>query len=108
MTDKRARSRTGRAEAARRARVILLLAEGVTWNAVCHAVGCSRGFVALWRQRFTDERLAGLYSRHRGQAPRRHTPQTEARILEATRRAPATGRPTGAPASWPPSSGSAT
>jgi len=54
-------------------------------------VGCSRGFVATWSQRFTAERLAGLYSRHRGQAPLRHTPQTEARILEATRRAPADG-----------------
>jgi transposase len=88
---RRARSRTGRAEAARRARVVLLLAEGATWDAVCHAVGCSRGFVATWSQRFAAERLAGLYSRHRGQVPLRHTPQTEARILEATRRAPADG-----------------
>ncbi|MDI3465111.1 MAG: hypothetical protein OJF50_003932 [Nitrospira sp.] len=30
---RRARSRTGRAETARRARVILLLAEGRTWDA---------------------------------------------------------------------------
>jgi transposase len=88
---KRAKSRTGRAEDARRARVILLLAEGRTWEAVCTQVGCSRGLVALWRQRFSRERLAGLYSRHRGQAPRPQTPQTEARILEATRRAPADG-----------------
>ena len=87
----RAKSRTGRAEDARRARVILLLSEGRTWDTVCAQVGCSRGFVALWRQRFTDERLAGLYSRHRGQAPQRHTPRTEARILAATRRAPVDG-----------------
>ena len=85
------RSRTGRADAARRARVILLLAEGATWSAVCHAVGCSRGFVATWSQRFAEDRLAGLYSRHRGQVPRRNTPQAEARILEATRRAPTDG-----------------
>src|SRR5688500_5140361 len=88
---RRARSRTGRAETARRARVILLLAEGATWETVCHALGCSRGFVANWSQRFAVERLAGLYSRHRGQVPLRHTPQTEARILEATRRVPADG-----------------
>jgi len=87
----RAKSRTGRAEDARRARVILLLAEGRTWDAVCEQVGCSRGFVALWRQRLTDERLAGLYGRHRGRAPRPQTPQPEARILEATRRMPADG-----------------
>jgi transposase len=88
---KRAKSRTGRAEDARRARVILLLSEGRTWDAVCAQVGCSRGFVALWRQRFTDERLAGLYSRHRGQSPRRQTPQMEARILDATRQDPGDG-----------------
>jgi transposase len=88
---KRAKSRTGRAEDARRARVILLLSEGRTWDAVCAQVGCSRGFVALWRQRFTDERLAGLYSRHRGQSPRRQTPQMEARILDATRQDPGNG-----------------
>ena len=88
---RQARSRTGRAETARRARVILLLAKGATWETVCQAVGCSRGFVANWRQRFTAERLAGLYSRHRGQVPLPHTPQTEARILKATRRAPADG-----------------
>ena len=88
---RQARSRTGRAETARRARVILLLAKGATWETVCQALGCSRGFVANWRQRFTAERLAGLYSRHRGQAPLPHTPQTEARILKATRRAPADG-----------------
>lgn len=88
---KRAKSRTGRAEDALRARVILLLAEGRTWDTVCAQIGCSRGVVALWRQRFIDERLAGLYSRHRGQAPTRQAPRVEARILEATRQAPADG-----------------
>ena len=85
------RSRRGRADAARRARVILLLAEGATWATVCHTVGCSRGFIATWRQRFADERVAGLYSRHRGQVPRHDTPQAEARILQTTRQAPADG-----------------
>lgn len=88
---RRANSRTGRAEDARRARVILLLAEGRTWDVVCEHVACSRGFVASWSQRFADDRLAGLYSRHRGQAPTRTTPRVEARILAATRRAPADG-----------------
>ncbi len=54
----RAKIRTGRTEDARRARVILRLAEGRTWDAICDQVGCRRGFVAMWRQRFTDERLA--------------------------------------------------
>ncbi len=71
----RVQSRRWRAEDARRARVILLLSEGRTWDAICDRVGCSRGFVALWRQRFTEELRAGLYSRHRGRAPRPQTPQ---------------------------------
>ena len=57
---RRANSRTGRADDARRARVILRLAEGRTWAGVGEHVACSRGFVASWSQRFADGRLAGL------------------------------------------------
>ena len=90
LTD-RVRSRTGRAEHARRARVIMLLAEGLTWDEVCERAECSRGFVALWARRFRAERLAGLYSRHRGQKPFRCTPRVEAKILNATRKPPTEG-----------------
>ena len=54
-------------------------------------VGCSRGFVASWRKRFTEQRIAGLYSRHLGQVATVLTPELEARILETTRRAPTGG-----------------
>lgn len=88
---RRANSRTGRAEDARRARLILLLAEGHTWDEVTERIDCSRGFVASWSKRFAEQRIAGLYSRHRGQRANVLTPKLEARILEATRRAPADG-----------------
>jgi transposase len=88
---RRATSRTGRAEDARRARLILLLAEGHTWDEVIERSECSRGFVASWSRRFTEQRIAGLFSRHRGQAPSVRTPKLEARILELTRRAPPDG-----------------
>src|SRR5213595_2037638 len=65
--ERRAASRTGRAEDARRARLILLLAEGHTWDEACERVPCSRGFVASCTRRFDEQRLAGLYSRHLGQ-----------------------------------------
>ncbi len=84
----RARSRTDRAENARRARLILLLAEGHTWDEVSERIDCSRGFVASWSKRFAEQRIAGLYSRHLGQVATVLTPRLEARILEATRRAP--------------------
>lgn len=87
----RAQSRKGRAEDARRARVVVLLAEGHSWDEVCERLDCSRGFVARWRERFLDERLAGMYSHHKGQESRRLTPRLEARILEATQKPPSDG-----------------
>src|SRR5713226_2195937 len=88
---RRANSRTDRAEDSRRARLILLLAEGHTWDKVSERIDCSRGFVASWSKRFTEQRIAGLYSRHLGQVATVLTPELEARILEATRRAPTGG-----------------
>ena len=85
---RRANSRTDRAEDARRARLILLLAEGHTWDEASERIDCSRGFVASWSKRFAEQRIAGLYSRHIGQVATVLTPELEARILEATRHAP--------------------
>jgi transposase len=87
----RTKSRTGRAEDARRARVILLLEEGHTWDEVCERVDCSRGFIASWSRRFAEQRVAGLYSRHLGQAASVLTPRLEARILKLTANAPPDG-----------------
>jgi transposase len=89
--ERRVASRTGRAEDARRARAILLLAEGHTWDEACDRVPCSRGFLASWWRRFEQERIAGLYSRHIGQVASILTPQVEARILDITRRPPPDG-----------------
>ena len=88
---RRAASRTGRAEDARRARVILLLAEGHAWDEVTERVECSRGFVERWSERFGEERIAGLCSRHLGQVATVLTSRLEARILEATHRTPSDG-----------------
>jgi transposase len=90
--ERRVASRTGRAEDARRARAILLLAEGHTWDEACDRVPCSRGFLASWWKRFEQERIAGLYSRHVGQVATILTPELEARILDITRK----GSPDGA------------
>jgi transposase len=89
---KQATSRRGRAEDARRARLVLLLAEGHTWDDICDRLPCSRGFIDSWSKRFAAERMAGLYSRHRGQNATVLTPRLEARILEWTlKRKPADG-----------------
>ena len=81
---KQATSRRVRAEDARRARLVLLLAEGHTWDDICDRLPCSRGFIDSWSKRFAAERVAGLYSRYRGQAASVLTPRLEARILDWT------------------------
>ena len=80
----RANSRAGRADDARRARLILLLASGHTWEEIREKLDCNDAFIARWSRRFGQERLAGLFSRHAGQGPSTLTAQLEARILEWT------------------------
>lgn len=87
----RVRARTLRVEDVRRARVILMLAEGQSYTTIQRAVVCDARYVSRWRQRFRDAGLAGLYSRHRGRAVQRRTPQLEARILALTQQQPPDG-----------------
>jgi transposase len=87
----RVRSRTIRAEAARRARVILMLANGESYSAIEAALPCYRDYINRWRRRFLAKRLGGLESRHYSQPPSVLTAAMEARILEKTRQGPADG-----------------
>lgn len=82
---RRATRRGGRSPEARRARVVLLLASGMTWDEVMHALDCSRGFVARWSQRFRSCRLSGLDARHRGRTTGALGPAAEARVVRAAR-----------------------
>src|SRR6202049_4096470 len=89
---RQAASRSGRAEDARRARLVLLLAAGHTWDDICDRLPCSRGLIDSWSKRLAAERVAGLYSPHRGQTASVLTPRLEARILEWTlKKKPADG-----------------
>ena len=58
--ERRVRSRKIRAEDARRAQVILMLADGESFTTITTAVGCYPDYVSRWKQRFEAERLAGL------------------------------------------------
>lgn len=81
---RRANSRAGRADDARRARLILLLESGDTWAKIREKLDCNDAFIDRWSKRFVAERLAGLFSRHAGQEASTLTPRLEARILEWT------------------------
>jgi transposase len=80
-----------RAEDARRARVILMLANGDSYSAIETAIPCYRDYINRWRHRFLANRLDGLQARYRGQPPTVLTAAMEARILEKTRQAPPDG-----------------
>ncbi|MGH7929343.1 MAG: IS630 family transposase [Candidatus Binatia bacterium] len=89
--ERMASSRAGRAEYARIARVLLLLADGCTYRDIAERVDCSEPFISKWKQRFLEERLAGLYVRHQGRVATVLTPKLEARILNWTRKKPTDG-----------------
>ena len=86
-----ARRRKGRADVARRAHGILLLADGHAYSQITAIVGWSSATIAKWKARFLASRLAGLWGRHQGSRARVLTPRLEARILSWTRRPPPHG-----------------
>jgi transposase len=84
--------RTGRADAARRARLVLLLADGATWAEIRSKLDCSDSYIYRWRERFEAERLAGLFGRHAGRQRYKVTDRLEARVLAwTTKRKPVDG-----------------
>ena len=89
--ERRLRSLKIRAEDARRARVVLMLADGALYLTIAARIPCYPDYISRWRQRFLTQRLEGLRPRYRGQPPTVLTPRMEARILEKTRHAPPDG-----------------
>jgi hypothetical protein len=63
---RQAGTRTGRADSARHARVILLLADGLSWAEIRAKLDCSDSYIDRWRKRFSQDRLAGLFARYFG------------------------------------------
>jgi len=89
--ESRARSRTMRADDVKRARLILMLEQGKSYQEVQGMLPCDATYISRWKKRFLESRLAGLHGRHQGKTAKALTPKMEARILSATRRKPADG-----------------
>jgi len=85
------RSRRGRADEARRARILLLLADGYSYTAICARVDCTAQTIATWKARYQAHGIGGLRGRHRGSKARVLTAPVEARILSWTRKPPTDG-----------------
>jgi len=85
------RSRTSAAADVKRARLIMMLDEGLSWSAISAQLPCTPDYISRWKGRFDTERLGGLYARHRGRAPADDTARLEARVLAWTQRPPTDG-----------------
>ena len=81
---RQAGTRNGRADSARHARVILLLAEGLTWGEIRGKLDWSDRYIDRWSKRFTADRLAGLFARYAGRVRYQVTDRMEARVLART------------------------
>ena len=56
LLEAQARSRSGRADAVRRARIILLLADGASYTEIATQVDCTAMTIAKWKARFQEHR----------------------------------------------------
>ena len=83
------RATTTPAGIVRRARCVLLLADGFSYSAVCAALDVTDRFVARWKRRFGEGGVLALADEARaGRQDHRLSPATEARILRITREEP--------------------
>jgi transposase len=74
-----------------RAKLILLLAEGLSLSTIRGQLHTTTPTILRWKQRFLERGLDGLDTSHPGQAAYKLTPSLRARILSATRRKPGDG-----------------
>jgi transposase len=89
---RQASARNRRADSARRARLILLLAQGLTWAEIRAKLDCSDSYIDRWSKRFLTDRLSGLFARHAGRERYKVTDRIEARVLAWTsKRKPSDG-----------------
>ena len=78
------RSRSSPQGLVRRARIVLMAAEGMSNSAIADSLGISRPTVGLWRKRFPDQGLMGLYEELRSGAPRSIGDERIALLLRQT------------------------
>src|SRR5215469_16954179 len=68
-----------------RARLILMLADGLSYRIIQDRLDTTAPTISRWRERFEKQRVAGLLEiRHPGQQPSVLTPVLQAKVLEAT------------------------
>jgi transposase len=86
-----AHSRTLPAGDVFRAKLILSLADGMTYEQVVSALGTTKPTIARWKARFEQAGIAGLEPRHKGSRPRSATPAVQARVVRRVQQKPPDG-----------------
>ena len=74
-----------------RAKIVLLLADGFSYQSVADKLDTSTPTVGKWKKRFLQQGLDGLETHRPGQPPYKLTARLRAKILNATRRRPTDG-----------------
>jgi transposase len=74
-----------------RARLILALADGLTYRQIEQTLGASAPTVSKWKIRFEEHGIEGLQGRHQGSKPRRATPAVQGRVIRRAQQKPSDG-----------------
>jgi transposase len=82
--ERRVRSQTIPARSAKRARIVLLAAEGCSGTEIAESVGVSEPTVVAWRKRYEQFGLQGLEDRPRAGRPRRVDADKQHEVLART------------------------
>ena len=82
VLEARVRAPTSAQRDVRRARIVLLAAQGCSSRSIAVEVGVQPGVVSIWRNRFADHGLDGLEERPRSGKTPIYTKATDKRILE--------------------------
>ena len=87
-----AQSRTLPAGDVMRSRMIVLLADGVSYQKIQDSLDTTAPTIARWKNRFLQHRVDGLVEeRHPGQQPSVRTPKLQAKVLAAIKEGPRDG-----------------
>lgn len=82
LLERRLKARTATQREVLRARVALMAAAGKENKAMAEEIGMSPHSVAVWRNRFALERMAGLRNRPKKRTPIKYTAEDRRRVVE--------------------------
>jgi len=84
LLERRLKARTATQREVLRVRVALMAAAGKENKAIAEEIGMSPHSVAVWRNRFALERMAGLTNRPKKRTPIKYTAEDRRRVVEIT------------------------